>query len=88
MKENIGDKVLQEVSKNVENVMSYIDKEWGNVKPFNTDLTPPVDMLYLYDKLELPENQDIKQQLIMKYGMGAYVGLEKEALRNKEARGL
>ena len=88
MKENIMDKTLARVNGEVGSFMSYINNEYGDVKPFNTEIMKPVDKLYVYDRLQLPENQDIKQQLILKYGYENYAEFEKIALSNRKARGL
>ena len=88
MKEGIMNEALAEVNKWVKEYMSYITTEYGNVRPFNTEITPPVDKLYIYDKLNLPENTGIKQQLIVQHGYETYAELEMIALKNREARGL
>lgn len=88
MREGIMNEALAEVNKQVKGFMSHIQKEYGDVRPFNTEISEPVDHLYRYEQLELPENQDIKQQLIMKYGIDTYMEFEKIALKSKGARGL
>ena len=88
MKLNRFDAVLGKAEARAGKVRSYIDREYGKVKPLNTELTPAVDILYTYEKLMLPENQTIVQELIGIHGMPAFLGYRKKALRSKEARGL
>ena len=88
MKENRFDIVLGYAVDRAKKVRTHIEGEYGQVKPFNTKLMEPVDKLYIYDKLQLPENQDIKMQVIMKHGYDAWLEMEKDALKSRKARGL
>ena len=88
MKKNRFDTVLSYAQERADKVRGHIDQEYGKVKPLNTELTPAVDILYTYEKLMLPENQTIVQELIGIHGMPAFLGYRKKALRSKEARGL
>lgn len=88
MKENRFDIVLAYANDRAEKIRNHINTEYGKVKPFNTELTPPIDVLYTYDKLMLPENQDIRTHLIQLYGVETFVEMGKQALKSRKARGL
>lgn len=88
MKENRWDTILAYGVDGMNGVFDFIDREWGAVKPFNTELSKPVDILYTYEQLMLPENQPRIQELIAIHGIGAWIGYEKKALTSKKARGL
>ena len=88
MKPNRFDTVLNYAVDRANKVKSFIQEEYGNTKPFNTELIEGIDKLYIYDKLQLPENQDIKMQIITKHGYEAYVKFQEDALKSRKARGL
>ena len=81
MKPNRFDTVLKYANERAKKISNHLSEEYGEVKPFNTELTPPVDILYIYDRLMLPENQDIRMKLIQQHGAETFAELEKKALR-------
>ena len=88
MKNSRFDTVLAYANERANKIRTRMDAEYGKVKPFNTSLTPPVDVLYIYDKLMMPENADLRVKLIQSHGAEVFSGLEKKALRSRKARGL
>jgi|TARA_Y100000310_G_C20689621_1_gene821365 hypothetical protein len=88
MKENRFDAIFKRGVEDLKGTLGYIKREYGDVRPFNTELPKPVDILYTYEKLMLPENQATIQQLITKHGFQAWEGFQKKALLSKKARGL
>lgn len=88
MKENPMDVIFALGKERIKGGLRHINREYGKVKPFNTELMPSVDILYTYDKLMLPENQDIRTHLIQLYGAETFVEMGKVALNSRKARGL
>jgi|TARA_Y100000310_G_scaffold193503_1_gene193447 hypothetical protein len=90
MRDNRFDTVLAYANERAQKIRDYvgIGKDKPNVKPFNTVLTQPVDILYIYDKLMQPENEDIMGQVLQRHGAETFAEFEKKALRSRKARGL
>ncbi|KKN73864.1 hypothetical protein LCGC14_0396660 [marine sediment metagenome] len=88
MKENKMDKLKFLGMERVGRALKKADETWDGVQPFNTKISPAIDYLYTWDKLNLPENADIKAQIVMEFGFGILTEIEKKALRSREARGL
>ena len=88
MKENRFDRVKKLGIERMERALNHATVEWGGSKPFNTQISEAVDYLYTWDRLNLPENQDIKAQITMKYGFDVLAQIEQKALRSRQARGL
>lgn len=81
MKENPMDVIFALGKEQIANGLRHINREYGKVRPFNTKTTHAVDVLYTYDRLMLPENQDIRMKLIQQHGAETFAELEKKALR-------
>ncbi len=88
MKENRIDTIFKVGVEEVKGALAHIRRDWGNVRAFHTKPIDPVDKLYAYEKLMLPENQMVRQQLEEIHGIDTWNAYEQERLEQKEARGL
>ncbi len=88
MKENRMDTIFKVGIEEVKGALAHLRRDWGNVRAFRTKPIDPVDKLYTYEKLMLPEYQGAKQALIYKYGIEVWDEYEQQRLKQIESRGL
>ncbi len=83
-KPNRFDSVLAQIEKRTNDVSSLIEKDYKNVRPFDSVEVSAVDRLWAWDSI----TEDQKYQLAVKYGGVEVFQLQEEIEQIRKRRGV